>query len=85
MLGGINILNFYGFNTGTLFFNSIIEMQLVPGINLFTCFLIMLCLGAISAIITKTLAAPIERIKLIQQCRYKEEEAEKTIPRPSEG
>ena len=39
----------------------------MPGINWFTCSLIIFSFGAIAAFISKTIAAPIERIKLIQQ------------------
>ena len=46
------------------------EAVLVPGVNRFTCFLIIFVLGGIAAFLAKTIAAPIERIKLIQQCLY---------------
>jgi len=44
-----------------------------PGINSFTCFLLAFTLGGLAAVIAKTLSAPIERIKLIQQCLYRSE------------
>ena len=54
-----------------------ITVEPVPGINGFTCFLIFFAFGAIAAFTAKTIAAPVERIKLIQQCLFRSDEENK--------
>ena len=37
------------------------------------CFLVTFLLGSVAAVLSKTIAAPFERIKIIQQCNYEEQ------------
>jgi hypothetical protein len=45
------------------------DSQEIVGLNKFTCFLVAFLMGLLSAIFAKTIGAPFERVKLIQQVK----------------